>query len=62
MGDEQRAQGVFGSDVRGIADDVRFPGIEPEDLFDGEARVHAGQHRYLASVGEGHCPSLKLYA
>ncbi|MFZ3212065.1 MAG: hypothetical protein WA188_11175, partial [Terriglobales bacterium] len=39
MGDEQRTQGILGGDPAGVADDVGIPGLEPEELLDGEARV-----------------------
>jgi hypothetical protein len=53
MGNDERAQSVFAGDATGVADDVGFADFEPEDLLDGEARVHAGQHRELTVGAQG---------
>jgi len=69
MGDDQRAEGVFGGDASGVADDVGVAGFEAEELFDGEAGVHAGEHgdvlrrrqgERAAEVGRQHAPERGL--
>jgi len=43
MRNDQGAQRVFGGDTAGVANDVGIAGFEAEKLFDGDARVHAGE-------------------
>jgi hypothetical protein len=53
MGNDQRAQGVFGGDAPGIANDVRVAGLEAEKLLNGEAGVHAGEDGEFFGGGHG---------
>ena len=47
MGDDERAQRVFGDDAAGIADDMGVADIQAEGA-DGEPRIHAGEDGELA--------------
>ena len=60
MGNNQRAEGVFGGDAAGVADDVGVAGFEAEELFDGEARVHAGEDGQFAGRGHGEAAEIEF--
>jgi hypothetical protein len=53
MGDDQGAEGVFGGNASGVADDVGVAGLEAEELFNVNARVHAGEDGEFAGRGHG---------
>ena len=60
MRDDQRAERVFGGDASGVADDVGVAGFEAEELFDGEARVHAGEDGEFAGRGHGEAAEIEF--
>jgi hypothetical protein len=47
------AQGVFGGDAAGVANDVGVASLEAEKLLDGKARVHAGEDGQFFGGGHG---------
>ena len=61
VGDDQRAQRILRGDPAGVADDVRFSGLQPQELLHRQPRVHAGQHRQLARRRHGQIAQLELF-
>ena len=43
VGDDQRADGVFGGDAAGIANHVGVTDLVAEEFYQVHARVHAGE-------------------
>jgi len=52
--DDQGAEGVFGDDAAGVADDVGVAGFQAERA-DGEARVHTGEDGEFACGTRREC-------
>ena len=47
LGNCEGSNGIVGYHAAGIAEDMRVAFLEPEDLADMQAGVHAGQHKEL---------------
>ena len=60
MGDDERAQRVFGGDAAGVADHVRVARFQSQTMLEQDAGVHAGQHRYMALGADGEFSQLEV--
>ena len=59
LADDQRADHVLGREPAGVADDVRFPGPEPEGGLDVEPRVHARDDGQTPQRGGRQCRAVE---
>ncbi len=48
MRDNQAANGIIGDNATGIADDMGFAGLQPQQILDIQARIHACHYSYTS--------------